>query len=141
MVRQTNIVIALALTFLGMAAAAAQAQENITSLPANEPRYQFMAHNFIVDGVEQEIYVKLDRFTGKTWRFHVSTPRWVAISEPTQGLARLPGTAVRYELYPHNYLDQNGDSQELIVRADSDSGYTWMYRGATGSWKDIGQDE
>ena len=73
--------------------------------------------------------------------FHVSTPRWVAIPEPTQGLARLPGTAVRYELYPHNYLDQNGDSQELIVRADSESGYTWMYRGANGSWKDIGQDE
>src|SRR3990172_7447429 len=96
MIRFTGILSIALLTTLGTAASAASADGTTTttiltapapenSLPANTPRYQFASHNFSVDGIEQEVYLKLDRFTGKTWRFHVSNPRWVQIPEPGQG--------------------------------------------------------
>jgi hypothetical protein len=107
----------------------------------NELRFQIMPHNFMVNGVEQEIFLKLDRYTGKTWRFHASNPRWTVIQEPASGHPRESGKQLRYELYAHDYFDQNGDEQELCLRADLVTGYSWTYRGASGAWKDVEQDE
>lgn len=116
-------------------------QELLTPIEEDDLRYQFMAHNFIVDGIEQEVYLKLDTFTGKTWRFHVSNPRWASIPDASDSRALGASNARRYELYPHNYIDQNGDPQELYIRADLVTGYTWIYRGANGTWRDVTQEE
>jgi hypothetical protein len=140
MKRRLSVVIALGTILVSGWASRALAQDAVMPIDNDEMRYQFMAHNFIVDGVEQEIYLKLDRFTGDTWRFHASNPRWVPVPESTTGAAREAGSQSRYELLPHNYFDQNGDPQELYIRADLVTGSTWVYRGANGTWREVSQD-
>jgi hypothetical protein len=109
--------------------------------PEKELRYEFMSHVFAVNGTAQEIYIKMDSFTGKTWRFHASTGKWQPIPEPT-GAATLPDdTYSRYELLSHDYFDTYGEDQELMLRVDMVSGNGWTYRGANGTWKEIGQDD
>jgi hypothetical protein len=130
----------LGLILIGVMAVDATAQESPYS-EQKEMRYQFLAHNFLVDGIEQEVYLKLDTFTGQTWRFHASNPRWVPVPESTGGYTRESGSQVRYELLAHNYFDQNGEPQELFLRADMVTGLTWVYRGAKGTWRDVGQEE
>ncbi len=138
----------LMVTLMGVLTLQATAQETIQDAiksvaPNNETqdRFQIVPHNFTVNGIEQEIFIKMDRFTGKTWRFHASSPRWTVIAEPTTGRAREGDNRARYELLTHDYFDQNGDEQELCLRADLVSGFTWTYRGASGAWKDVEQDE
>jgi hypothetical protein len=134
-------IVAFGMLLLGSLALPSHGQELLTPIQDDDLRYQFEAHNFIVDGIEQEVYLKLDSFTGKTWRFHVANPRWTAIPEASNGQARGASNAKRYELYPHNYIDQNGDPQELYIRADLVTGSTWIYRGANGTWREVSQDE
>jgi hypothetical protein len=100
-------------------------------------RYQFLAHAFSVNGTLQEIFIKLDTFTGKTWRFHASTGKWQPIPEPTNGFERPAETYSRYELMSHDYYDTYGEEQELIMRVDMVAGNSWTYRGANGVWKDV----
>lgn len=140
MKRRIGSVIALGAIVMLAWASRAIAQDASSPFEDKELRYQFMAHNFIVDGIEQEVYLKLDRFTGETWRFHASNPRWVSVPETASGAARESSSQSRYELLPHNYFDQNGDPQELYIRADLVTGNTWVYRGANGTWRDIVQE-
>jgi hypothetical protein len=140
MQRRIGSAIVLGVILMGACASSALAQDASLSNDKKELRFQFMAHNFLVDGIEQEVYLKLDRFSGETWRFHASNPRWVPVPETSSGIARESSSQSRYELLPHNYFDQNGDSQELYIRADLVTGNTWVYRGANGTWRDVGQD-
>jgi hypothetical protein len=108
--------------------------------PEKELRYEFMSHVFAVNGTAQEIYIKLDSFTGKSWRFHASTGKWQPIPEPA-GAPTLPeDTYSRYELLSHDYFDTYGEDQELMLRVDMVSGNGWTYRGAGGTWKAIGEE-
>jgi hypothetical protein len=113
-------------------AAAVAAQD-----PEKELRYQFVSHAFAVNGTEQEIFLKLDTYTGKTWRFHASSGKWQPIAEPAGGYPRPEETFSRYELMSHDYFDTYGEEQELIMRVDMVAGNSWTYRGANGIWKDI----
>jgi len=119
----------------------ASAQEPVMPISLDDLRYQFMAHSFLVGGIEQEIYVKLDTYTGQTWRFHASDPRWSAIPETAKDYSRDASSLSRYELHTHDYLDTNGDPQEIILRADVVTGNSWTYRGANGNWKEVAQDD
>jgi hypothetical protein len=103
-------------------------------------RYQFVPHQFGVNNTLQEIYIKLDCFTGKTWRFHASTAKWTLIPEPATGQPLEASDLNRYELMTHDYFDTYSEEQELIIRVDRVSGATWTYRGATGIWKQIQQE-
>ena len=93
-------------------AAAVAAQD-----PDHELRFQFLAHAFAVNGTEQEIFIKLDTYTGKTWRFHASSGKWQPIAEPANGYPRPEETFSRYELMSHDYFDTYGEEQELIMRS------------------------
>lgn len=140
MMRHLQFGMLLSMILIGATAVIATAQESPFG-EQKELRYQFMAHNFLVDGVEQEVYLKLDTFTGQTWRFHASNPRWVPVPESSGGYTRESGNQSRYELLAHNYFDQNGEPQELFLRADMVTGLTWVYRGANGTWRDVGQQD
>lgn len=105
--------------------------------PEKELRYHFLAHAFSVNGTEQEIFLKLDTFTGKTWRFHASSGKWQPIPEASGGFPRPEDTFSRYDLMSHDYFDTYGEEQELIMRVDMVAGNSWTYRGANGTWKDI----
>ena len=106
-----------------------------------EPRYQFMVHDAIVDGTPYEIYLKLDRHTGKTWRFHANKGRWTSIPEAKKGRIPQKSNQVRYELLPHEFVDPKGETKELYIRADMLGGDTWMFRGLKASWQEIAQDK
>jgi hypothetical protein len=105
-----------------------------------ELRYQFSPHQFGANGVLQEIYIKLDCFTGKTWRFHASTSKWTSIPEPESGSPLESSEQNRYELLTHDYYDTYGEEQELIMRVDGVTGTAWTYRGANGGWKQVEQE-
>ena len=105
-----------------------------------ELRFQFIPHVFGVNDVLQEIYIKLDAYTGKTWRFHASSSQWTPIPEPnTANQAREASEQNRYELLTHDYYDTYGEEHELILRVDGVSGNSWTYRGANGAWKEVTQ--
>lgn len=106
-----------------------------------EVRYQFMIHDYTVNGFDYELHLRLDTFTGKTWRFHASTARWTPIPEKEGGAPLEGGTFARYELNPHAYLDTNGVEQELYMRVDMVSGRSWTYRGSNGTWREVEQDD
>jgi hypothetical protein len=117
------------------------AQELPLSIEDPELRFQFMAHNFSTNGVEQEIYLKLDRFTGKTWRYHASNPRWEPIPEAKNGRPRGASGTSRYELLSHDYFDDKGEAKELYLRVDMVTGYSWTYQGIAESWTDVPQTD
>jgi hypothetical protein len=111
-----------------------------TQATHEELRYQFSPHQFGANNVLQEIYIKLDCYTGKTWRFHASTARWNPIPEPEAASPLESSEQNRYQLLTHDYYDTYGEEQELIMRVDGVSGSTWTYRGANGGWKQIEQE-
>jgi hypothetical protein len=102
-----------------------------------ELRFQFSPHVFGVNDVLQEIYIKLDCYTGKTWRFHASTAQWTPIPEPTSGPSLDASEENRYQLLTHDYYDTHGEEHELILRVDGVTGNSWTYRGANGTWKEV----
>jgi hypothetical protein len=106
-----------------------------------EIRYQFMIHDYTVNGFDYELHLKLDTFTGKTWKFHASTARWTPIPEKEGSSPLEASSTARYELNPHAYLDTNGVEQELYMRVDTVSGRSWTYRGSNGTWREIEQDD
>jgi hypothetical protein len=121
-----------------------QATAQAPPMPVNQPkqdlRYQFVAHAYTMNGSDQEVYLKLDCYTGKTWRFHASDPRWIAIPEPSDGHLPEASEQCRYELMTHDYFDTFAVEQELILRVDRVGGYAWTYRGSDGTWQDVPQD-
>jgi hypothetical protein len=139
MKRPMNHVLLLMLMMLGAWTLSTYAQVPAPAEMVDDWRYQFMAHDFTVDGVEQEVYIKLDSFTGRTWRFSISNPKWILIPEQQNGRGLSASNEARYELFAHNYEDKNGEPQEVILRTDAVSGYSWMYRGSDGGWREIGQ--
>lgn len=141
MKRPLYCVVMLMMILLGASMLPAKAQVPVPAESVDSWRYQFMAHNFSVEGAELEVYLKLDSFTGRTWRFQVGNPQWSMIPEQTSGWDGSSSNLPRYELFAHNYEDQNGQPQEVILRTDALTGYTWMYRGAEGGWREIGQDD
>ena len=131
----------LLMTVIGGRSNYVGAQETEGLSEKKELRYEFKAHNFIVEGVEYEIFIKLDQHTGRTWRFHAGQLKWEAISEPSKGSAPVADDRYRYEMYAHDYNAQSGAPTELFVRADLLTGRTWIYRGIFKSWKVVEQDK
>ncbi len=137
----SKVIVILTIVLVGAVYMASAQEPVLPEQPAEDVRFEFMPHNYYAGGFEQEIFLKLDSYTGQTWRFHASNPRWSPIPEPKQGSARQAGIVTRYELFTHDFMDQNGDEQQLVMRVDSVTGNTWTYRGATAAWSDIPQDE
>ena len=120
---------------LGAITAYATAQDPPKPITQSTVRYEFLAHSFETSGEEYEIYIKLDQYTGKTWRFHASTMKWTEIEEPKVDVPR-PDKKFRYELHAHDYT-LNGEPIELIMRADVISGSTWIYMGTYKGWRKL----
>lgn len=106
--------------------------ENLDSM-----RYQFTDHVFLQNGRQLEILLRLDRFTGETWRYHASQSAWSPISEPDNSILPISSGESRYELISHVYRDQLGRELELFVRVDFVDGNSWSYQGMSGSWDPI----
>jgi hypothetical protein len=105
---------------------------------AADPRYQFIEHFYVqTTGVRYEVFLRLDRETGQTWRFHAGSPVWTPIfEEDGKVLPSEPGLN-RYELMAHEYRDSYGQQQELFLRVDYVDGQSWKYRGMAANWEVI----
>ncbi len=103
-----------------------------------DPRYQFIEHYYVqTTGVRYEVFLRLDRETGQTWRFHAGDAVWTPILEPNgETLPSEPGMN-RYELMAHEYRDTYGRQQELFLRVDFVDGQSWRYRGLAANWEAI----
>lgn len=105
-------------------------------LPANQ-RYQFVDHFFTQNGRQFEVFLRLDRATGQTWRFHASTPTWTPIGEGESGLPASDGKDNRFQLMSHVYTGADGAQQELYMRVDAIDGRSWQYKGMASAWEEI----
>jgi hypothetical protein len=101
---------------------------------ADKHRYQFVDHYFMHNGIRYEIFLRLDRVTGKTWRYHASQAAWTEIGEEASGLPANDGTENRFELMSHVYYDEGGTQHEQFVRVDSVDGLSWKYKGLDRTW-------
>jgi hypothetical protein len=80
--------------------------------------FQIAVHNFEVTGKTTEVLIKLDRRTGKTWKFDgANQPTWRPIGEPKTGEKPPPYDVPRYELVCHNF-EKGGREHELVGRGD-----------------------
>lgn len=100
-----------------------------------QARFEFTPHSFSANGSDWEIFVKIDYFTGQTWRFHGSDPKWTPIAEQEEG-APEPDKRYRYEMLVHNYI-LNGQPTELVLRVDVVTGMTWVYNGTYEGWRRV----
>lgn len=103
-----------------------------------DPRYQFIEHYYTnSNGFKYEVFLRLDRETGQTWRFHASQPTWSPIGEPAGEILPSEPGINRYELLSHEYRDGYGQQQELFLRVDDCNGASWKYRGMADAWESI----
>ena len=111
------------------------ADQALATTTQGEQRYEFLPHSYTIGGVSSEIFVKLDQFTGKTWRYDATLPKWRPIADPADALPAA-GEATRYELHSHDYV-VGGEARELLLRVDLMSGRTWSYNGSQTAWTKI----
>jgi hypothetical protein len=119
-----------------------QTQLAISTSPEADARlrYQFTDHFFTQRGQQFEIFLRLDKFTGQTWRYHASQPSWTLIPE-ADGSSPSLDRENRYELLSHVYRDQLGTEQEMFIRVDYIDGRSWRYQGMAGTWDEIKMEQ
>jgi len=97
-------------------------------------RYQFVDHFFMHNGTRYEVFLRLDRITGRTWRYHASQPGWTEIGEEPGSLPARDGAVNRFELMSHVYYDESGTEHEQFLRVDYADGHSWKYKGMDKAW-------
>ncbi|MCC7476795.1 MAG: hypothetical protein IT425_15500 [Pirellulales bacterium] len=103
---------------------------------AKLPRFQFVEHFFLNEGEPYEIFLRLDRQSGLTWRYHATQSGWAAIKESSKDT--LAGEQPdRYELLSHVYRNEQGIQLERMMRVDYQSGRSWAYDPAASQWAEI----
>ena len=128
----------LALASGGTAGAAQETFESQAAEPSD--RFEVATHNFVKDGVEHEVVIKLDHNTGQAWKMDSSVEvRWKPIPEKENERPAVGGGA-RYELYCNNFT-ANGREQEIYLRFDRQTGKTWVWSGTEPAWKAVEQDQ
>ncbi len=103
---------------------------------AKSPRFQFVEHFFLKEGQPYEVFLRLDRQSGRTWRYHATQSGWAAIQESPKG-APDGDYQGRYELLSHVYRNEQGIQLERMLRVDYQAGRSWMYDTAAGQWAEI----
>jgi hypothetical protein len=116
-------------------------QETVESQAAETTdRFEIATHDFVKDGVEHEVFIKLDHTTGQAWKMDGSVEtRWKPIPEKENERPAVGGGA-RYELYCHDFTT-NGSEQEVYLRFDRQTGKTWVWSGTEPAWKAVEQDQ
>lgn len=103
-----------------------------------DPRYQFIEHFYTQsNGLKYEVFLRLDRETGQTWRFHASRPIWTPVGEQENEVLLRESGVNRYDLKAHEYRDSLGQTQELFLRVDYIGGDSWKYRGMADAWEPL----
>ena len=62
--------------------ASAQSDDEFIASQNSDQQWQVIAHDFTVAGFDYRVYVKLNRHTGQTWRFHAFNLKWIEVGEP-----------------------------------------------------------
>ncbi len=104
-------------------------------------RYQIDTHDFTYNGHDYEIFLKLDRHTGQTWRFNASNPKWALIAEAKEGPSPEATDHNRFELFVHDYTTESGAAEEMFIRLDKETGQSWTFRGVNPAWQPLAQSE
>ena len=103
---------------------------------AISPRFLFVEHFFLNQGQPFEIFLRLDRHTGQTWRYHATQSGWALIRESSNGTPEADSHD-RYELLSHVFRNAQGIQLERMLRVDYESGRSWMYETTAGEWVEL----
>jgi hypothetical protein len=118
---------------------AQELQKQIELAPESQPkppRFQFIDHFFLNQGQPYEVYLRLDRQSGQTWRYHATQSRWTVIREPSNA-GPDADFEDRYELLSHVYRNDQGIQMEKILRVDYQSGRSWVYESMADRWMEL----
>lgn len=128
---------------IGGSASAGRTQMLPVVVDDEDARHQVTAHYFTHRGTNYRELIKLDRHTGRTWRFHFHAGmlKWRPIPEPTNGPAPKLVGKYRYGLQPLDYQSVRGEPEKLFIRTDSVTGHTWIYRAPFSSWRLLEQEQ
>lgn len=130
------------LAALVLAADCGAAQEASSAAATTEPedRFQIAVHNFVRDRKDVEVYIRLNRLTGRTFRLNTTgAMRWQPIPEQKDGETLEVGDTPRYELCCHN-ITRGGKDLEVFLRFDRQTGKTWSWSGTEPSWMAVEED-
>lgn len=117
------------------------AQQPTPAVPSGTNRFQIAVHNFVRDGQEVEVLIRLDRHTGKTWQFNAGQHRaWKGIPDDNDGPKPTAGDLPKYELVCHNF-SKAGKEYEVYIRFDQQTGRSWQWKGAEPAWKIIEEEQ
>jgi hypothetical protein len=114
-------------------------QEAAESQEAPSDRFEIYTHNFLRNGVHSEVFIKIDRFTGRLWKMDGSREvQWKSIPEQETDKP-VPAETVRYDLYCHEF-SKDSEAQEVYLRYDRLTGKTWRWSGNQPGWEVVEQD-
>jgi hypothetical protein len=136
----TAVLIAITLTGGWTLYVGAQELQNQIGFGADSepraPRFQFIEHFFLNQGEPYEVFLRIDRQTGQSWRYHATQTMWSMIEESSE---RDPqgGFHDRYELMSHVYRNPQGIQLERMLRVDYQSGRSWTYDPMASRWDEI----
>lgn len=121
---------------MGSDITAVRAQGLPTATEDEDARLQVMPHDFVAYSSHYRVFIKLDRITGETWRFHAGNIQWTPIAE-AKGQVLGTSDYNRYELVAHEFNKTPDSWDEVILRVDKATGDTWMYQATYRQWKRI----
>ena len=98
-------------------------------------QFQIAVHNYTADGQDEEVYIKLDRCSGKSWQLRGSERIvWTPIPEADPRPTPSKNSARRYELACHHFT-KDGEKQEIYFRFDRHTGLCWWWNGTQKTWQ------
>ncbi|HEX3526821.1 MAG TPA: hypothetical protein VH988_07120 [Thermoanaerobaculia bacterium] len=115
-------------------------QETESQGAESTDRFDIVTYNFTRDGKEAEAWIKIDQFTGQTWKLDGSMGmQWKMIPEQKESEKPVPGGVLRYSLYVHDFT-KGGKAMEIYVRFDRQTGKTWRWSDTEPAWVVVDQD-
>lgn len=108
---------------------------------ANDNRFQLSTHNYRIKRKTHEVYIKLDRYSGMTWKYNEATSeKWEIIPEGKDYPKLESGNEVRYKLFCHNFYKSNKED-EIYIRFDMKTGKSWKWCGKQLYWIKIEEEK
>ncbi len=101
-----------------------------------ESQFQMLSHTFDTSGGSDRVSIKIDRFSGKTWRLDPASVSWLPIAEADAAAAPEAAANARYALQV-----QAGEASKsptaTFLRMDLITGDAWLYTQQQGAWKSL----
>ena len=121
----------------------AGADQETAEVQAAEPtgRFDIVTYDFLRDGKEAEMWIKIDRFTGRTWTMDGAVDlQWKKIPEQKESEKPVASDVARYDMYVHDFT-KDGKDMEVFFRFDRQTGKSWRWSYTEPTWVVVEEDK